>query len=200
MISAHELIMRHYHSNISISSDYTRLCLWLCLQQYIQHVWCLCICIPLHNPLQREVAEAVCQASLAELHVLLTGRAREQHGGRGGVLPPTPWVCPAHWEKGPGVHRRGDEGERDTDRDMEGEKCEYLQNGTYVWGTGQLMRKLGERLLKNSEKQNSCLSLTHTHMHIQYMIYIERECNDKGVLGVEETRFAYTQHTCLTDA
>lgn len=55
------------------------------------------LCSPLHNPLKSEVTEAICQAFLSELDVLLAGRAREQHGGMSDVLSPPPRVRPAHW-------------------------------------------------------------------------------------------------------
>ena len=75
--------------------------------------------IPLHNPLQSEVAEAVCQAFLSELHVLLTGRTWKQHGGMGRILPPPPWVRPTHWQMHAGC--REDEGGREMDGDGERE-------------------------------------------------------------------------------
>lgn len=61
-----------------------------------------CVPVPLHNALQGEVTKAVCQAFLPELYILLTGRTGKQHGGMG-LLPPSPWVCPTHWESDAGV-------------------------------------------------------------------------------------------------
>lgn len=85
--------------------------LTVCMYRHVQ--CCLWTGIPLDDPLQCEVAEAVCKAFLSQLHVLLTGRTWEQHGGMGGILPPPPWVCPTHWEKDAGVERmRKRHGER----------------------------------------------------------------------------------------
>lgn len=101
----------------------------LTLLQYMLYLCCLCICIPLHNPLQCEVAETVCQTFLSELHVLLTGRTWEQHRGMGRVLPPPPWVCPAHWEKDAGVEERMKGETGDMDRDIGEEKVSICSHG-----------------------------------------------------------------------
>lgn len=63
----------------------------------------LCACKPLHDTLQSEIAEAVGESSVPELHVLLTRRTGEKHGGRGCFPPPSPWVCPTHLERKTGV-------------------------------------------------------------------------------------------------
>lgn len=82
------------------------------------------MCTPLYNALQGEVTEAVCQASLSELHVLLAGRTREQHRGMGSVLPPPPWVCPAHWDKDTGVEKIE---EKDPDRNRQEKDESYMR-------------------------------------------------------------------------
>lgn len=103
------------------------------------------MCIPLHNPLQRQVAKAVCQAFLSELHILLTGRTWEQHGGMGRILPPPPWICPAHWDKDAGVYRRGEAGERHMDRDTEEEDMSVCRL-EYVYGVVEtLSETVGKR-------------------------------------------------------
>lgn len=52
---------------------------------------------PLHDPFESEVAEAVGEAFLPELHVLPTRRTREKHGRGGGVLSSPSRVRPARW-------------------------------------------------------------------------------------------------------
>lgn len=104
-------------------------------------------CLPLHNPLQCEVAQAICQAFLPKLHILLTGRTWEQHGGMGGVLPPPSWVRPAHWEEEERTQvGRGDQ--------------------TKVKEKVSVRDKLIETHGDNSKEQKCLtLSLSHTLMH-----------------------------------
>lgn len=87
--------------------------------------WSSCVCKPLNNALQSEITEAVSESSVPELHVLLTGRTGEQHGGRGCFPPPSPWVCPTYWERE--NRYTGDERKRQTSR-------EETWKGDGLWG------------------------------------------------------------------
>lgn len=76
-------------------------------------LWARAYRSPLHNPLESEVSETVGEAFLPELHILLAGRAREQHGRSGGVLSPTTRVRSAHWGKRRMQVCRKEQGERE---------------------------------------------------------------------------------------
>lgn len=111
------VLFQNYYSSYNATGDMhggAKRCLlflsltWGCdATARIWYSWCWCVYTPLHNALQGEVAKAVCQAFLPELYILLTGRTGKQHGGMG-LLPPSPWVCPTHWESdaGMGIKRK----------------------------------------------------------------------------------------------
>lgn len=104
----------------------------------------MCVYIPLHNALQGEVAKAVCQAFLPELYILLTGRTGEQHGGMG-LLPPSPWVCPTHWESDAGVGIK-----RKETQTQKNKNARFLEIVYEEFNKGGLVRK--------GRKRNSNLS------------------------------------------